>query len=61
MLPLRVAPGRPARGVRPIDVSRDLPAWMQAAEQPLPRWRAMMFREERGFEREAATDRAMKA
>ena len=58
--PDRVAPGRPARGVSPIDVSRDLPFWMQQAEAPLPRCRAMMLSWSAGLGKKDATERAMK-
>ena len=59
--PLRVAPGKPERGVRPILVPTDLPAWMQHAEQPEPRCRAMMFSCSTGLERKVAVAREMKA
>ena len=51
MEPERVAPGRPARGVSPMEVSWERPDLMQQAEAPEPRWRAMMLREEAGLPR----------
>jgi hypothetical protein len=35
--PERVAPGWPARGVRPMEVSRERPFWMAHMEAPEPR------------------------
>jgi hypothetical protein len=32
-----VAPGRPAKGVKPMVVSKDFPLTMEHAEAPLPR------------------------
>jgi hypothetical protein len=34
--------------VRPMDVSRDLPCWMQQADAPDPRCRIMRLRESAG-------------
>lgn len=51
MEPERVAPGRPARGVRPMDVSWDCPCLMQHAEAPEPRWRAIMLSSVAGLRR----------
>ena len=42
--PARVPMGRPARGVRPMEVSMHLPPLMAATEEPLPRWQVMIFR-----------------
>ena len=33
--------GRPARGVKPMEVSTDLPPSTAAMEEPLPRWQEM--------------------
>lgn len=43
--PLLVPPGRPSRGVRPIEVSRDLPCWMAHMDAPEPRWKIIKLRE----------------
>ena len=58
-LPLRVAPGSPARGVRPMLVSQLLPALMAQALAPEPRCRAIRLTSSRP--RKAATERVMKA
>jgi hypothetical protein len=33
----------PALGVKPIEVSTDLPRLMAVMEEPLPRWQVMIF------------------
>jgi hypothetical protein len=38
-LPLLVAPGKPAKGVKPIDVSQLFPFFTAQALAPDPRWR----------------------
>ncbi len=43
MDPERVAPGRPASGVRDIDVSRDCPFLIQHTDAPEPRCKTMRF------------------
>lgn len=54
-LPLRVAPGNPARGVKPIEVSQLFPFLMAHALAPLPRCSAMILRSLRSFPRNCAT------
>ena len=41
--PARVPMTRPSRGVRPMDVSTDLPSRIAVAEQPFPRCSVIMF------------------
>ena len=41
--PQRVPIIRPARGVRPIEVSMHLPESMAVMEEPFPRWQVMTF------------------
>ncbi len=43
MSPLRVPITRPSSGVKPIEVSMDLPCSMAVIEAPLPRWAVMTF------------------
>ena len=43
MSPLRVPIIRPSRGVKPMEVSMDLPCSMAVTEAPLPRWQVMTF------------------
>lgn len=61
MEPLRVAPGSPARGVSPIDVSKLWPFLMQQAEAPEPRCSAMILSSDAGFWRYLDTACVMKA
>ena len=42
-VPLRVAPGRPESGVRPIEVSSERPERIAQMEAPEPRWVTMRF------------------
>ena len=42
--PLRVPIGTPARGVKPIVVSTDLPFLTAVIEEPLPRWQVIIFK-----------------
>lgn len=49
MDPDRVAPGSPSSGVRPIDVSIDLPFWMATAEAPEPRCKEMRVMSSTGY------------
>ena len=44
--PERVPMGRPARGVKPMEVSTLLPPSTAAMEEPLPRWQVMIFSSE---------------
>ena len=44
MSPARVPMGRPASGVRPMEVSTHLPPSTAAREEPLPRWQDTIFR-----------------
>ena len=44
MSPARVPMGRPARGVKPMEVSTLLPPSTAVTEEPLPRWQEMSFR-----------------
>jgi hypothetical protein len=60
-LPLLVAPGSPARGVRPILVSKDSPFFTAQAEAPLPRCSAIMLVWVGSFSRYLATERVMNA
>ena len=41
--PARVPIGRPARGVRPMEVSTQRPPLTAAREEPLPRWQDTTF------------------
>lgn len=61
MEPERVAPGRPASGVRPIDVSSEVPLRMQHAEAPEPRCKAMRLSEDAGLDKWDDTACTMKA
>ena len=61
MSPDRVAPGRPAKGVSPMEVSRLRPERIAHALAPLPRWRAIRERLLEGRLRNVATERRMKA
>ena len=42
MAPARVPMGRPSWGVKPMEVSMDLPNFTEQVEAPLPRWRLAM-------------------
>lgn len=61
MAPERVAPGRPLRGVRPMDVSRDWPFLMAHAEAPDPRCKTIRLRDEGCFWRNWDIERRMNA
>ena len=39
--PERVPIGRPASGVKPMEVSTDLPPLTAVTDEPLPRWQEM--------------------
>ena len=43
MSPQRVPITRPSTGVKPIEVSMDLPFLMAQMEAPLPRWQLTIF------------------
>ncbi len=58
-LPLLVAPGKPASGVRPIDVSQLFPFLIAHALAPEPRWSAMMLVSLSGLPKNSATERVM--
>ena len=49
MSPQRVPMGRPARGVKPIEVSTLLPPSTAAMEEPLPRWQEISFSSSMGL------------
>jgi len=58
--PERVAPGRPASGVKLMLVSSDAPFLIQHAEAPDPKWRTIKLVVNAGFWRNSATLRRMK-
>ena len=41
--------GRPARGVKPMEVSTLLPPATAAMDEPLPRWQEMSFKDSMGL------------
>lgn len=60
-LPLRVAPGKPARGVKPIEVSQLFPFLIAHALAPEPRCKAIMVVSLSGLPKNSATERVMNA